>query len=164
MAMKDLNPLSSVNLIEEENLLILPSLEVIDAINIAKIATSIGLIEKLPIAIQIRFGDWIIFHVSLPGSSEENLSWLNRKGKVVSLKHHSSLYERVSATERNVNWFEENNLPEQEYAIHGGGIPLKTQQKGFVGSFLISGLPQIEDHKFGVRVLTKYLDDSGKYS
>jgi uncharacterized protein (UPF0303 family) len=93
MAMKDLNPLSSVNLIEEENLLILPSLEVIDAINIAKIATSIGLTEKLPIAIQIRFGNWIIYHVSLPGSSEENLSWLNRKGKVVSLKHHSSLYE-----------------------------------------------------------------------
>jgi hypothetical protein len=32
------------------------------------------------------------------------------KARVVSLQHHSTLFERVSAKERGVDWYEENNL------------------------------------------------------
>ena len=65
-------------LIQEEDSLTLPSLEVIDAITIGKIATEIASARKLPIAIEVRISDWIIYHTSLPGSSKENQSWIDQ--------------------------------------------------------------------------------------
>jgi uncharacterized protein (UPF0303 family) len=103
-----------------------------------------------------------IYHASLPGSSTENDWWLARKARVVKLKQHSTLFEQVSAKERGVDWHEENNLLDETHAIHGGGLPLISKDKGFVGSLLISGLPQIEDHLLGVRVLTEFLARKGE--
>jgi uncharacterized protein (UPF0303 family) len=71
------------------------------------------------------------------------------------------LYERISAQERGVDWYKENNLSEETHAIHGGGIPLITKDKGFVGVLLISGLPHVEDHLFGVEVVTEFLARRG---
>jgi uncharacterized protein (UPF0303 family) len=78
------------------------------------------------------------------------------------LKHHSTMYERVSAEERGVDWYKENNVEEETYAIHGGGLPLITKNEGFIGIFLISGLPQIKDHLLGVEVLTEFLARKGE--
>jgi uncharacterized protein (UPF0303 family) len=147
---------------KEEEFLTLLSLDIDEALEIGEIAKSIAQLRKLPVAIQVRIGDWIIYHASLPGSKIENLWWIDRKAKVVLLKHHSTLYEKVSAEERGVNWYKENNLLDETHAIHGGGLPLITKVQGFVGALLISGLPQVEDHLFGVEVLTEYLARKGK--
>ena len=72
------------------------------------------------------------------------------------LKQHSTLFEQISAKERGVDWHKENNLKDETYAIHGGAIPLITNQ-GFKGILIISGLPQVEDHLFAVEVLTEFL-------
>ena len=149
--------LRSKALIEEENSLFLPSLEVIDSIIIGEIAKEIASVRKLPIAIEVRINDWIVYHVSLPGSSKENQSWIDRKARVVTLKHHSTLFERVYSEELGLNWYQENNLSEEMYAIHGGGLPLVIKGGEFKGTLLISGLPHIEDHQFGVEVLKTYL-------
>ena len=149
-------------LIQEEDSLTLPSLEVIDAITIGKIATEIASARKLPIAIEVRISDWIVYHASLPGSSKENQSWIDRKARVVTLKHHSTLFERVYSEELGLNWYQENNLSEEMYAIHGGGLPLVIKGGEFKGTLLISGLPQIEDHQFGVEVLKTYLGIGGE--
>ena len=57
---------------------------------------------------------------------------------------------------------EENNLLDETHAIHGGGLPLITKDRGFVGVLLISGLPQVDDHLLGVEVLTDYLARNGE--
>ena len=149
-------------LLEEQDRLVLPSLSVADALEIGQIATSFGVDQGLPIAVEVRIGDWIIYHASLPGSKVENQGWIDRKARVVLLKHHSTLFERVSATERGVDWFAENKLTDATHAIHGGGLPLITQGDGFVGVLLISGLPQVEDHLLGVKVLTEFLARKGE--
>jgi uncharacterized protein (UPF0303 family) len=41
-------------------------------------------------------------------------------------------------------------------------LQLISKDKGFVGCLLISGLPQIEDHLLGVRVLTEFLARKGE--
>jgi hypothetical protein len=155
------NHLSSQLLFEEESLKI-PKLGLIDALEIGEIGKSIGILKNLPIAIEVRLGDWIIYHASLPGSTAENQWWIDRKARVVLLKHHSTMYERVSAQERGVDWHKENNLLDETHAIHGGGLPLITKDEGFVGVLLISGLPQVEDHLLGVEVLTEYLARKGE--
>ena len=149
-------------LLQEEVLLLLPSLEVDDALEIGEIAKSLGVLRILPIAVEVRIGDWVIYHASLPGSSTENQSWIDRKARVVLLKHHSTLFERVSAEERGIDWHKENNVEDETHAIHGGGLPLITKDEGFKGVLLISGLPQVEDHLLGVEVLTEFLARKGE--
>ena len=152
----------AANLLQEESVLVLSSLTNLDAVEIGQIATELGTERKLPIAIEVRIGDWIIYHVSLPGSTPENDWWISRKARTVMLKQHSTMYERVSAQERGVDWHKENNLPDETHAIHGGGLPLITKNEGFVGVLLISGLPHVEDHLLGVEVLTEFLARKGE--
>jgi uncharacterized protein (UPF0303 family) len=154
--------LSSQLLLAEEQLLLLPSLDNSDCIEIGQIATELGTSQSLPIAIQVRLGDWIIYHAALPGSTPENDWWIGRKARVVKLKQHSTLYERVLAQEQGIDWHKENNLLDETHAIHGGGIALKTKDQGFLGTLLISGLPHVEDHLFGVKVLTEFLARKGE--
>ena len=160
--METISGFTTAQLIAEEQILTLPSLKIIDALVIGEIAKSRGVTKKFPIAIEVRIGDWIVYHASLPGSKPENDWWIARKARVVMLKHHSTLYERVSAQERGVDWHKENNVLDETHAIHGGGLPLITKNDGFVGVLLISGLPQVEDHLLGVEVLTEFLARKGE--
>jgi uncharacterized protein (UPF0303 family) len=139
----------------------LPSLTNSDAVEIGEIATTLGKQRKLPIAIEVRIGEWIVYRASLSGSKPENDWWINRKVAVVKLKQHSTIYERVSAEERGVDWHQENNLQNETHAIHGGALPLITDE-GFKGIFIVSGLPQVEDHLFAVEVLTEFLARKGE--
>jgi uncharacterized protein (UPF0303 family) len=154
---------SSKNLLGEEQILKLPSLTNEDAIEIGQIAVSLGFQRKLPIAIEVRIGEWIVFHASLDGSKPNNDWWINRKAAVVMLNKHSTLFERVSAEERGVDWYKENGVTDETHAIHGGAIPLLTDE-GFRGILIISGLPQVDDHLLAVEVLSEFLARKGEFS
>jgi uncharacterized protein (UPF0303 family) len=152
---------SSKQLLEEELILKLPSLSNSDAVEIGKIATTLGNQRRVPVAIQVRIGDWTVFHASLEGSKPENDWWINRKVAVVILKQHSTMFERVSAEERGIDWHKENKVQDETHAVHGGALPLITDE-GFKGILIISGLPQVEDHLFAVEVLTEFLARKGE--
>ena len=156
--MSEVSKISSIDLIEQEASLVVSSFSVVEALEIGEIAKILGINRKLPIAIEVRIGEWVIYHASLPGSVPQNQSWLDRKARVVLLKHHSTLYERLDAEERRVDWYQENKLTEELYAIHGGGIPIFTNNNCLVGILLISGLPQLDDHNFGIEVLSQYFE------
>ena len=153
---------TSSGLLQEELLLTLPALDVADAIEIGEIAKSFGIQRSLPIAVEVRVGDWAVYHASLPGSTPENDWWIGRKARVIKLKKHSTMHERVLAEEQGIDWHKENNLLDETHAIHGGGLPLITKGDGFVGALLISGLPQVDDHLLGVEVLTEFLARKGE--
>jgi len=153
---------SSSGLLKEEQLLVLPDLSLKSAIEIGEIAKSLGTQRSLPIAVEVRVGDWIVYHASLPGSSPENDWWIGRKARVVKLKQHSSMFERVLAEEQGIDWHKENNLLDETHAVHGGGLPLITKEDGCVGVLIISGLPQVDDHLLGVEVLTEFLARKGE--
>jgi uncharacterized protein (UPF0303 family) len=153
---------TSVELAREEELLHLPSLSQADALEIGEIALALGQARNLPIAIQIRIGDWMVFHACLPGSKPENDNWIARKARVVVAKGHSTIFERVLAEEQEIDWYEVNSMPEEMFAIHGGGLPLNVTDLGLAGILLISGLPQVEDHMLGVEILTEYLARKGE--
>jgi uncharacterized protein (UPF0303 family) len=152
---------SSKQLLEEEEVLKLPSLTNNDALEIGEIATTFGKQRKLPVAIEIRIGEWIVFHASLEGSKPENDWWIGKKVRVVMMKQHSTIYERVLAEELGIDWYKENKVGDDTHAIHGGALPLITPA-GFAGILIISGLPQVEDHLFAVEVLTEFLARKGE--
>jgi uncharacterized protein (UPF0303 family) len=152
---------SSKQLLNEEQILKLPSLTNNDAIKIGQIAVFLGNQRMLPITIEVRIGDWIVFHASLEGSKPENDWWINRKVAVVELNQHSTLFERVSAEERGVDWHKEHGVTDDTHAIHGGALPLITEE-GFKGILIISGLPQVKDHLLAVEILTEFLARKGE--
>ena len=152
---------SSKQLLEEEEVLKLPSLTNNDALEIGEIATTLGKQRKLPVVIEIRIGEWVVFHASLEGSKPENDWWIGKKSRVVMMKQHSTIYERVAAEELGIDWYKENRVGDDTHAIHGGALPLITPT-GFSGILIISGLPQVEDHLFAVKVLTEFLARKGE--
>lgn len=154
--MGNLNYLNSRSLLKQERELIFNDFSISDGINLGEIGKSIAIRRGLSIALQVRINEMLIYHVALPGTSTENLNWLERKSRVVLLKHHSTLYESIYAKEREVDWYTENNLTEKTHAIHGGGIHINTKAVGYVGMLLISGLPQVEDHQLGIEIMTNY--------
>ena len=153
---------TSAGLKTEEELLALPSFEIADAIEIGEIALDFGMTRGLPMATEVRIGEWTVFHASLPGSSTDNDWWMGRKARVVLKTGHSSMHERVLAEETGVDWFAQHGVLEEEYAIHGGGLPINVIGKGCVGVLLISGLPQVQDHLLGVEILTEFLARKGE--
>ena len=152
----------SAELARELTTLALPSFDLADAVEVGDIAKQIGLDRKYPIAIEIRIGDWIVYHASLPGAQPENDNWIARKARVVAKTGNSTMFERVRCEEAGIDWYLENGVNETEYAIHGGGLPILTKGGIVAGILLISGLPQVEDHLLGVEVLTEFLARKGE--
>ena len=140
----------------------LPSLTNLEAIEIGEIALNLGRDRGLPIAIEVRLKEWIVFHASLPGSKPENDWWIGRKAAVVLKTGNSSMFERVNAEEQGFDWYEKKGVSEEGFAIHGGGIPLNVKGVGLAGILLISGLPQVEDHLLGVEVIAEFLARKGE--
>ena len=155
---------TSAGLKTEEEMLVLPAFDVAAALEIGQIAFELASARELKAAIEVRIGEWVVFHASLPGTNSENDWWMGRKARVVLLTGHSSIHERVLAEETNTDWFAKHGVLEEQYAIHGGGLPINVVGKGLVGVLLVSGLPQIQDHLLGVEVLTEYLARKGENS
>jgi len=155
---------SSAGLKTEEEMLVLPSFDIAAALEIGQIAFELASARELKAAIEVRIGEWTVFHASLPGTNAENDWWMGRKARVVLLTGRSSIHERVLAEETNIDWFAKHGVEEEQYAIHGGGLPINVVGKGLVGVLLVSGLPQIQDHLLGVEVLTEFLARKGENS
>ena len=153
---------TSEGLALEARALQLSSLTQAEALEIGAIAQSTGLDRKLPIAIEVRMKEWVVFHASLPGSTPDNDSWIVRKARVVNATGNSTMYERVLSEEQGIDWYEVKGLPEETHAIHGGGLALNVVGLGLTGILIVSGLPQVEDHLLGVEIITEYLARKGE--
>lgn len=154
--------LTSQTLALEAQALTLASLTQGQALEIGNIAQEIGLARKLPIAVEVRMKEWIVFHASLPGSSPENDGWMTRKANVVNRTGRSTLHERVLAEEQGIDWLVANSLAEENYALYGGGLALNVVGLGLTGVLLVSGLEHVADHMLGVEIITEYLARKGE--
>ena len=92
---------TSAGLKAEEKALVLPAFDVAAALEIGQIAYELATSRGINPAIEVRIGEWIVFHASLPGTDTTNDWWMGRKARVVLLTGHSSMHERVLAEETN---------------------------------------------------------------
>jgi uncharacterized protein (UPF0303 family) len=147
---------STKELLQQEEELALSSFTNEDAIGLGQELLKLALSQKAPVIVQVRISEQIIFHSALTGSSSENDWWINRKYRVVEKFKHSSMYVRVSFEEKNQSFEEDSGLDNELYAAHGGGFPIIVSGSGMVGVALVSGLPQVEDHKMIIQGLTNF--------
>ena len=148
---------SSAQLLDDEARTMLPTITAEVLAEIGELATQMALERAHPITISIQRAGHELFRSALPGASSEHDGWITRKARVVNLTGHSTMFERVKAEEDGVDWHEVRGVQDATHAIHGGGFPLKSCDKGFEGVLLISGLPQVDDHNFAVEVLSTFI-------
>ena len=147
---------STKELMKQEENFSFSSFDNDDAIALGQEMLKIATSQKAPVIVQVRIGQQIIFHAALTGTTTENDWWINRKARVVEKFNHSSIYVRVSFEEKNQTFEEHSGLDNELYAAHGGGFPIIVAGQGVVGVALVSGLPQVEDHKMIIQGLTNF--------
>jgi uncharacterized protein (UPF0303 family) len=113
--------------------------------------------DGAPVAVDVSRHGHQLFHASLPGTSPDNDSWIQRKTRVVQRFGHSSLYVRQASIERGTTFEAEFGLDPALYAAHGGAFPVVVRTVGPVGAVVVSGLPQLEDHRMVVAAIRAHL-------
>jgi uncharacterized protein (UPF0303 family) len=156
MASKDAWPTLD-DLLAEEAELVLPALDEQIAYDLGRAAVEAAREERLPVAVGLWRADRQLFHGALPGSTADNDAWLRRKGRVVMRFEHSSLYLARLCRDQQTTLGEKFALPPSRYAAAGGAVPLRVRGAGVVGWMGVSGLPQLDDHRFVVRMLRGHL-------
>ena len=124
-----------------------------DAIELGLIALGLARERGLPIVVEVRAYDQVLFRAALPGSSVVNDGWVARKTRLVEDFGHSTLYQRVRHEAEGTTFAAATGLSEDDYAAHGGGFPLAVVGTGRVGVMVVSGLPQLDDHRLVVECL-----------
>jgi uncharacterized protein (UPF0303 family) len=113
--------------------------------------------DGAPVAIDISRNGQQLFHAALPGTSADNDDWIRRKTAVVNRFGHSTLFMRQSFLERGTTFEEATGLDLRDFAAHGGGFPILVRNVGPVGVVVVSGLPQVDDHRMVVAALRAQL-------
>jgi uncharacterized protein (UPF0303 family) len=111
----------------------------------------------LAVTVDIRRGDQQLFHCALAGTAADNDAWIERKTRVVDRFGHSSLYMRRLAADEGTTVEEMFGLDPRLFAAHGGAFPILVRSVGPVGVVVVSGLPQVEDHRMVVAALRAHL-------
>ena len=105
-----------------------------------------------PMAVSVKLGDHEVFHVALPGAKPINDNWIRRKRNLIELTGEPTFLvgQRLAAEGKTLDDLE---LSEVDFAPAGGGYPLIVNDV-VVGSVIVSGVPQQDDHALVVEALT----------
>jgi uncharacterized protein (UPF0303 family) len=146
---------------QEDNELRFADFTVEDAWDLGSRMRAAAAEQDLPIAIGIMLGQQRVFHSALPGASADNDGWLARKTRVALRYGQASLAVGESFRDLGRDFDPDSRLDPDEFAAHGGVVPLKLRGGTVIGAVGVSGLPQLEDHAFVVRHLRAFLAASG---
>ncbi len=135
---------------EEQARLVLPSFTESDALHLGEVLVGFARAASLPVVIDIRAANRTLFHAALPGSAPNNDHWARRKSNVAFLFHTSSLLQRLRH-EAKGHTLARSGLPDADYALSGGAVPVTVKGAGIVAVATVSGLPDTEDHALVVR-------------
>ncbi|MFG2434200.1 heme-degrading domain-containing protein [Streptomyces sp. NPDC048508] len=142
---------------EQERRLTLPRFTHDDAWTLGTLLVELARERNAPVAVDIRRGGQQLFHAALPGSTPDNDVWIDRKRRVVERYGCSSLLVGSRFRAKGTTFEDSSRLDPDTYAAHGGAFPLTVKDTGVIGTVVVSGLPQIEDHRLVVEALEKFL-------
>ena len=111
----------------------------------------------LPILIQIRSVGRLVYVAALPGSTASNDEWAARKARVTQHFEQSSLLVRLLNERDGEDMNTRHTLSPELFQAHGGAFPVRARGVGVIGSIVVSGLPQVDDHAFVVEQLEGHL-------
>ncbi|MGT0246381.1 heme-degrading domain-containing protein [Burkholderia pyrrocinia] len=119
---------------------------------LGEIAVNIASRRGLPIAVGIVGEAAPLFYCALDGSRAEDSDAIRRRQNTVLRFGLSSL--EVGAQFRRAGWsLRSQGLSDDDYALDGGGVPLRVAGAGLVGAMTIAGLDSERNHALVVESL-----------
>ena len=116
------------------------------------IAVNLASRRGLPIAVGIVGEAAPLFYCALDGSRADGSDAIRRRQNTVFRFGVSSL--EVGARFRRAGWsLQSQGLSDADYALDGGGVPLRLAGGGIVGAMTIAGIDSERDHALVVESL-----------
>jgi uncharacterized protein (UPF0303 family) len=143
-------------LIQQESALTFPAFSPDTAWQIGATLRDLAIARKFGIVIDVRrFGapHQQLFYTALAGTTPDNQRWVARKIATVARFHKCSYHVGRLLEQSGLSFSARYNLPEEDYAAHGGCFPIIVAGTGIVGAVTVSGLAQREDHNLVVEAL-----------
>lgn len=113
--------------------------------------------RRLSVAVSIRLNNgYTLFQYAADGTNLHNEHWMSRKQNTVKTLERSSLHSCM-LLRKNEESLEDWLLNPREYAVVGGGFPIRIEEVGVIGSILVSGMDQVSDHDLIVKCISRYL-------
>jgi uncharacterized protein (UPF0303 family) len=141
----------------EERELVLDSFDNQDAMDLGLALVEKARARQLPIAIDVERCGQRVFHAAMPGSAPDNGHWIERKKRLVNRTYRSSYSTGLKLRVEQKTLAELMYLDVNDYAPHGGCVPVVVSSVGFVGTVTVSGLPQRLDHELVVETLREHI-------
>ncbi|GAA2337715.1 heme-degrading domain-containing protein [Streptomyces kunmingensis] len=141
---------------EQERRLALSTFTYDDAWDLGSLLVALARERQAPVAIDITRGGQQLFHAALPGSTPDNDAWIARKRRVVERYQASSYLVGSRFRAKGTTFEDSSRLDPDTYAAHGGAFPISVRGAGVVGTVVVSGLPQIEDHALVIEALERF--------
>jgi uncharacterized protein (UPF0303 family) len=132
-----------------------------DALALGLRLVELGTARNLPIAIDIRRGDHMVFHVALDGATYDNDLWAAAKSRTALRYAEPSLLVGLRARRGGGRPEDNPMLDPARYAAHGGAFPVYVRGVGPVAVVTVSGLPQVADHELVVEALRSWRAGTG---
>jgi uncharacterized protein (UPF0303 family) len=121
-----------------------------EALRLGQILVDLALAANLPVVIDIRTADRVLFHAGLPGSAPLNDLWARRKSNTALMFQLPTLLVGLRNKAKD-EALDRHGLSAADYADNGGAVPIRVKGVGVVAVATVSGLPQVDDHKLVVR-------------
>ncbi len=151
-----MSALSVEELEAQEQRLVLDHFTYDDAWELGSMLVKMARERRAPVAIDIRRGGQQLFHAALPGSTPDNDAWIDRKRRVVERYGCASFLVGTRYRAKGTTFEESSRLDPDTYAAHGGAFPIAVRGAGVIGTVVVSGLPQAEDHAMVVEALERF--------
>lgn len=107
--------------------------------------------------IEIELAGHLLFACATPTATPGQADWIRRKRNVVHRFARSSYAIGLTLENNNETLQSRHSLNPADFAVHGGGFPILLEGTGSVGSVVVSGLPQRDDHNLVITALAKLL-------
>jgi uncharacterized protein (UPF0303 family) len=107
--------------------------------------------------IEIQVAGRTVFAFATDGAPAGQADWIRRKRNTVMRFGRSSYAMGLMLQVEGKTIEARHGLTLADFAMHGGGFPIVLKGTGLVGSVVVSGLPQREDHSMVVDAMAAVL-------
>lgn len=106
--------------------------------------------EGLGLVADVRLWDRPLFYCAMPGTTGDNQHWVRRKANLVQRLQKSSYRVVLETNFADRQFPASRHMPVSEFALAGGGFPIRVTGIGVVGAITVSGLHERDDHEVAV--------------
>ncbi|MBN3791165.1 heme-binding protein [Burkholderia sp. Ac-20353] len=134
----------------------LPCLNADAARRLGDIAINIASRRGLAVAVSVVSARAPLFYCALDGSGAEDCETIRRKQNTVFRFGRSSLEVGIAFARDGLSLRSEG-LSGDDYALEGGGVPLRVAATELAGAMTIAGLDSVRNHELAVESIRWYV-------